>query len=187
MAEFTLQLSRHVLMRLVIPAVGHDRHCVDVDSGPEDVKMVLVPGVTFDHRPGVVDQSEPAFERGDGVGLLVTGEVYGGGGFEPGVVERFGASGARSHRQHFLNGARQEFRDHLLQVEQLGPFVGDDAQQVAREGAALLDGRHDAAFNAAEMGCATMPERLAVAAEHVRYLQRRTHRSASVRRRHLQP
>jgi hypothetical protein len=54
-----------------------------------------------------------------------------------------------------------------------------------RGGATLLDSRHDTPFDPAEMGAAIVPERLAVAAEHVRHLQRRTHRPASVRGRDL--
>jgi hypothetical protein len=54
-------------------------------------------------------------------------------------------------------------------------------------GSALFDRRHDATFDPAEMGTVAMPERLAVAAEHVRHLQRRTHPDASVRRRNIEP
>src|SRR6476619_1024255 len=42
-------------------------------------------------------------------------------------------------------------------------------------GAARLDGRHDATFDAAEMLVVRLPERVAVAAEDVRHLQRGAH------------
>jgi hypothetical protein len=54
-------------------------------------------------------------------------------------------------------------------------------------GATLLDRRHDAPFNPAEMDAVVAAERLAVVAEHVRHLQRGTHRTASVWRRDFQP
>jgi hypothetical protein len=51
--------------------------------------------------------------------------------------------------------------------------------------AAGLDRCHDASLGPAEMSAMAATERLAVAAEDIRHLQRRTHRCGSGRRRHL--
>jgi hypothetical protein len=47
-------------------------------------------------------------------------------------------------------------------------------------GATLLDRRHDAPFNPAEMDAVVAAERLALVAEHVRHLQRGMHRTGAV-------
>ena len=54
-----------------------------------------------------------------------------------------------------------------------------------RRGAARLDGGHDAALVGREPTTLCGTERIAVAAEDVRHLQRGTHRSGSVGRDHL--
>ena len=66
----------------------------------------------------------------------------------------------------------------------IAALFGVAAERVRPAG---LDRRHDAALDAAEMRSVGATERIAVAAEDIRHLQRRAHRRRSGGWRHLQP